>query len=287
MVWPFKGDTSGETTDPKQDQQRREFRLSRYIIIGAFVFIGIMLGVHLITLQSAIKVTNGNITATNSLIDKIDTSNQTIFNILLPIFGAWVGVVVAFYFGSVQAKKAQDALTEQAKNAHETLIKAFSREDRKLSNITVEQSLRQYPSALKVSTVTLKDTLTKVMETFGDLSNVVVIDETSRPLGVLYKSDLLEIDEIKKNDISNKKYTDSKSLDSLIEQIAKEFVTKKKWDKNGINNYAKLQLNTTLLEAKNLMTQISDKINDLLGLVMDNGKLIGVISYDMILAYQQ
>jgi hypothetical protein len=104
---------------------------------------------------------------------------------------------------------------------------------------------------------------------------------------VLYKSDLLEIDEIKKNDISNKKYTDSKSLDSLIEQIAKEFVTKKKWDKNGINNYAKLQLNTTLLEAKNLMTQISDKINDLLGLVMDNGKLIGVISYDMILAYQQ
>jgi hypothetical protein len=273
-------------TDPKQEQQRREFRLSRYIIIGAFIFIGIMLGVHLITLQSVVlKPVSGDVI--NSLIDKIDTSNQTIFNILLPIFNAWVGVVVAFYFGSSQAKRAQDALTEQAKSAHDTLIKAFSREDQKLTNITVEQALKQYPSASKVSTVTLKDTLTKVMSTFADLSNVVVIDDTDRILGVLYKSDLLEIDDIKKQDITDKKYTDATYLDSLIEQIAKEFVTKKKWDKNGINNYAKLQLNTSLLEAKNLMTQISDTINDLLGLVVENGKLVGVISYDMILAYQK
>src|SRR5215469_13722187 len=151
MVWPFKGDTSGDPSDPKQEQQRREFRLSRYIIIGAFIFIGIMLGVHLITLQSVVWKPVSP-TVIDGLIDKIDTSNQTIFNILLPIFGAWVGVVVAFYFGSSQAKKAQDALTEQAKSAHDTLIKVFSREDQQLANITVEQALKQYPSASKVST---------------------------------------------------------------------------------------------------------------------------------------
>jgi hypothetical protein len=53
----------------------------------------------------------------------------------------------------------------------------------------------------------------------------------------------------------------------LIEQIVKEFVTKKKWDKNEITNYAKLQRNTSLLEAKALMALISDKINDVIGLV--------------------
>jgi hypothetical protein len=105
--------------------------------------------------------------------------------------------------------------------------------------------------------------------------------------GILYKSQLLEIDEIKKQDITDKTYTDSKILESLIEQIAKEFVTKKKWDKNGIINYAKLQRNTSLLEAKSLMAQISDKVNDVVGLVIEDGKLIGIITYDIIVAYQK
>ena len=206
----------------------------------------------------------------------------------MPIFGAWVGVVVAFYFSTEQAKRAQETLTEQAKSTHDTLIKAFSQDDQRLANITVGQSLNQYPSAQKVSTVTLKDTLTKVLESFGDFSNLVVLNEPGgHPLGVLYKSDLLEIDDLKKHDITDKKYTDNTILDFLIEQITKEFVTKKKWDKNGINNFAKLQRNTSLLEAKNLMAKISDTVNDVLGLAIEDGKVIGVISYDMILAYQR
>jgi uncharacterized membrane protein YraQ (UPF0718 family) len=111
------------------------------------------------------------------VLDRLDRSNQTLFNILLPVFGAWVGVVVAFYFGSKQAKKAQEALTEQTKRGHDLLFKALSREDQRLANITVEQALNQYPNARKVSIVDLKDTLTNVLESFGDFSNVVVLDK--------------------------------------------------------------------------------------------------------------
>jgi hypothetical protein len=296
MVWPFKrrvpngenSSTRQQQQAPEQQQQRIEFRLSRYIIIGAFVFIGVMLVVHFVTLQSVIIRPNTRINDTNSLIDKVDTSNQTIFNILLPIFGAWVGVVVAFYFSTEQAKRAQETLREQAISTHETLIKALSRDEQRLANITVEQSLNQYPSAKNVSTVTLKDTLTKVLESFGDFSNIVVLNEPGgHLLGVLYKSDLLEIEDVKKQDITEPQNTDNIILDTIIEKITKEFVTKKKWDKSGINNYAKLQNNTSLLEAKSLMGQISDKVNDVLGIVIETGKVIGVITYDMILAYQR
>ena len=106
-------------------------------------------------------------------------------------------------------------------------------------------------------------------------------------MGVLYKSDLLQIEDLKKQDITVPQNTDNIVLDTVVEKITKEFVTKKKWDKNGINNYAKLQNNTSLLQAKNLMGQISDKVNDVLGLVIESGKVIGVVTYDMILAYQR
>jgi hypothetical protein len=127
-----------------------------------------------------------------------------------------------------------------------------------------------------------------VLESFGDFSNIVVLNEPGgRPLGVLYKSDLLQIEDLKKQDITVPQNTDNIVLDTVVEKITKEFVTKKKWDKNGINNYAKLQNNTSLLQAKNLMGQISDKVNDVLGLVIESGKVIGVVTYDMILAYQR
>jgi hypothetical protein len=42
--------------------------------------------------------------------DDVNNSNQSFFNILLAVFAAWVGAVVAFYFGSENLHQAQQTL---------------------------------------------------------------------------------------------------------------------------------------------------------------------------------
>jgi len=74
-----------------------------------------------------------------------------LFNILLPVFGAWVGVVIAFYFGSQQKKRVQD-----------TLEKVITPEE-KLSGTKVRQLLDKYPSIKNIHKVTLEDTIKDVI----------------------------------------------------------------------------------------------------------------------------
>jgi hypothetical protein len=45
-----------------------------------------------------------NPTIIREMIDEFKRSNTTLSGILLPVFGPWVDVVVAFYFGSEQAR---------------------------------------------------------------------------------------------------------------------------------------------------------------------------------------
>jgi hypothetical protein len=95
----------------------RRFLLAAIIVGSAFALIGVMLAIHWSTVSTVIRNAS-NVTNLTNVLDSLDKSNQTLFNILLPVFGAWVGVVIAFYFGSEQAKKAQ-----------ETLVKALSPQD--------------------------------------------------------------------------------------------------------------------------------------------------------------
>lgn len=223
------------------------------------------------------------------LIDKVDSSNQTIFNILLPVFGAWVGVVVAFYFGTEQAKKAQDALKEQAKSADDLLVKALSLDKDKLAKHTVSELLKKYPSASDVAVVVnLTDHLKQVLEKFKlhGFSNLVVVnkEQPDKPLGILYYLDLLRTDKILSNKFNDIETT---QLKEIIVEIHKDFVTNEQWSPSGLVNYAELQTNVTLLEAINRMSTvgINNKVNDVLGLVIEGGKMIGVVTYDMILGF--
>jgi hypothetical protein len=122
------GQIAFNTNVPSQQQPSSQYGFSRIILIGSFVFIGVMLFIHYITLENLLNsqyITDKNSTAIKELIDNVNTSNQTVFNILLPVFGAWVDVVVAFYFSS-----------EQEKNTHDILIKKLSPDEEKLSTST-------------------------------------------------------------------------------------------------------------------------------------------------------
>ncbi len=171
--------------DSDQKQQYTQYRLSRIIILGAFVFIAGMLIIHYVTVNYVLVNNNHNDTATKNILEQVNASNQTIFNILLPIFGAWVGVVVAFYFGSEQARKAQEAL-----------VKVMSTEEEKLAAVKVNALLERFPGTQQPHTVTLQDNIGHILDVFKvteGLSDVLVVGLDDTPLGVLYKVELLSI----------------------------------------------------------------------------------------------
>ncbi|HZI72125.1 MAG TPA: hypothetical protein VFD60_13295, partial [Nitrososphaeraceae archaeon] len=91
-----------------------QFWLALAIIIPAFILIAYMLSIQDNTSKMLVDrlfpkgSTSSNLTNQRDMIAEFDRSNTTLFNILLPVFGAWVGVVVTFYFGSEQARKAQE-----------------------------------------------------------------------------------------------------------------------------------------------------------------------------------
>jgi hypothetical protein len=265
------------TNDDTPQQPHTQYSLSRIIILAAFVMIGGMLIIHYTTVNIVITHNANNATAVTGILDRLDRSNQTLFNILLPVFGAWVGVVVAFYFGSEQAKRAQEA--------QEKLVKALSPGEEKLSTIKVEDLLNKYPNTKKIQKVTLEDKIKDVITSFGDLSDVLVVKD-DKPLGILYKIDLFSKTELAKQDIA---LSYEKPLKEIIAQITDEFITKKKWDiDKGITNLAEVKPDDNLLHARQKMYHISTQVNDVRCVVTDTGgKAIGIFSYDSIAAFMK
>jgi hypothetical protein len=281
-----------KTTDTQSEKPKTastsslQLLLALIIVVAAFLLIGVMLSIQYSTTNLAIsnygkqtdKEKNGTLIITEVL-QSLDRSNQTLFNILLPVFGAWVGVVVTFFFASEQTKKAQ----EVQQSLQQSLVQALSPEEEKLSKIKVEDLLNKYPAARNVRKVTLDNTIKEVLDSFGDLSNVLVVDKEGKPLGILYKADLLGIFG-KKDTKIDAHYNEP--LRNHIGSITEDFIKKTQWSETGIRNYATLALNTTLLSATEKMNAISDQVNDVVGLVMDtNGIPISVVTYDMIVGY--
>jgi hypothetical protein len=285
MVFRRKGKKTTDTQSeiPKSTTSfSMQLLLAMIIVVAAFLLIGVMLSIQYSTINYAItkygttRGTNGTLII-NDILQSLDRSNQTLFNILLPVFGAWVGVVIAFFFSSEQVKKAQ----EIQQSLQQSLVQALSPEEEKLSRIKVQDILTKYPVATNVHKVTLDNTIKEVLDSFGDLSNVLLVKDR-KPLGILYKIDLLGIFS-KMNAKIDDHYEDK--LTSHIGSIT-DFVTKRQWSETGIHNYARLTPDTTLLSTRERMYGVSNQVNDVVGLVMDtNGIATAVVTYDMIVGY--
>jgi hypothetical protein len=95
----------------------------------------------------------------------LDRSNQTLFNITFA--GIWrTGCCSSsFYFGSEQAKRAQEA--------QENLVEALSPREERLSTIKVKELLNKYPNTKKIQKVTLENEIKDVRSNFGDFGNTI------------------------------------------------------------------------------------------------------------------
>ncbi|MEO9306709.1 MAG: CBS domain-containing protein [Nitrososphaera sp.] len=240
------------------------------IIIGlSFFFIGYMLWMQDHTTSEIRSQIEGminshgissNQTALLAALQETDKSNQSTFNILLPVFAAWVTAVVAFYFHTQTQNQAQD-----------TIQKLSSQITGQVSSMTIDQLLKRYPDSGNVVTVKPTDTLKTVQDQCTQFGNVVVIDENGKPLGLIYSSSLLSLvgtpDSILKD-----------SFDKITDPITGDL-----WSKEGkVNNYASLTLQDLVSDAKQKMDNV--KLNDqrIRGLVMVGSKVAYIVNYQML-----
>lgn len=239
-------------------------------IVGlAFFFIGYMLWMQDHTtsetrsqIEEMIKthdMPSNKTTAMLDALDKTDKSNQTTFNILLPVFAAWVTAVVAFYFH-----------TQVQSQSQQTINNLTSQITGQLSNMTINDLLKYYPDSKNIVTVKTTSIMNDVIPKCQQFGNVVVIDDTGKPLGIIYSSSLLSL------------ALDNTALQSHFDKII-DPITNDPWSKKGsVDNFAQLALQDSVSYAKQQMDKIKPNDARIRGLVLDGGKVSNIVNYQML-----
>jgi CBS domain-containing protein len=267
--------------------------LALLIVVPAFILIFYMLSIQQGTISEALSSVRNLGSLNDSRIDTLTgfyrelyQSNQNMFALMTTVFGAWVGAVVAFYFGAKNLAAAQNSIDKIQQSQGETIRKALSPQE-KLSQMTVEQLLNENSTAKNVITVSMQTNVGDVKKKFSDnrdLTNVLVVDVNQKPLGLLYKDDLAKL----RNEGETPEAIDGRQLGERIENIKDDFVTHRPWNKaTGVKNYAELSLADNLQIAQSAMQAKADgpKVR---GIVLDTqGKVVGIVDYTMISAVLQ
>jgi hypothetical protein len=260
--------------------------LALLIIVPAFGLISYMLLIQQITINDALSSVRGQTSVDETLTGfyrEINQANQTMFALMTTVFGAWVAAVVAFYFGTKSLAKTQDSLDKQTEAIREALPS-----QQKLSSMTVQQLLDEYPTAKEVEKVDMQTKIGKIKKIFKDekdLTNVLVVGDDERPRGLLYSADLPMLPNVGESEDPT---YDALMLKERITNITDDFVTHNPWNPKpwnpttGVKNYAELLLTDNLQIAQSAM-QAKANGPKVRGVVLDTqGKVVGIVDYTMI-----
>jgi len=198
---------------------------------------------------------------------KLEKSNHDVFNMLLPMLGAWVGAVVAYYFGSKNLDKAYETFSDVSK----------SHSDKKILEI-INEIVTKHPDSMEIAKVKLNDKLKDVEKSLKEYGNVVVVDDKEKPLGVLYKEDLSDY---RLNHISD---WQDKKLEEIINtpDELKDSISGKSWTKDGVRNFATLTLQDSVQDAISKLDAIKSKNPDVRGIIMTVNKMIGIVNFSIL-----
>jgi CBS domain-containing protein len=293
----FGGGRKSDGSQESAQEPDRRFLLAAIIVFAAFVLVGFMLAIQSYTVTTVISSGKSGSNLTSAL-TMVNQSNQTLFNTLLPVFGAWVGVVVVFYFGSKQAEKAQEAL-----------VKTTSSVEEKLVALKVQAILDKYPETQHPIRVKLTDQIKDVLAAFSNtLTDVLVVDKDDKPVGILYKSDLLSVLGVLSTTDRNKLANEGNDPDAttpLYEKLSSInnhlLIPERKWvvagkpvvqstlnkENSATDNFARVTPDDNLLLARERMVSVNKQINDVRCVVIDeaSGQVRGIFGYDSILAF--
>ncbi len=138
-------------------------------------------------------------------------------------------------------------------------------------NTTIRELINDYvdPKDREIIKCVFEDKIKNVNEEIRKHGNIVV-HENDIPKGILYTGDLSASDE-ELND---------KLGDFIEKKKPVDKITGKKWTKNGVENYAVISYKHTLSEAKTLMDSIKKNNPTLVGIVLEDGKMMAIVNYE-------
>lgn len=165
--------------------------------------------------------------------EEINKSNQNLFNALLPLFGAWIGAIIAFYFGTKNMDKVYDSLN----NTQKSLVEATT--NKKISTESLAEIVSKNSNSLNVRKIKLNNTIKEAVDQSDGISNVLVIDDKEQPLGLLFISDITS--RVSKDEI-NTKYTTTSVKDFIKQFEISDHITKQKWTEAGVKNYVVVKI---------------------------------------------
>jgi hypothetical protein len=254
-------------------------RIATILVVGTFILIGGILFFHFFIINSFTNQMNQKLNQANSTPEQIgivfrdvNNANLNIFSIVLSLFGAWVGAVLAFYFGSQSIDKAYSSLSQ----AQDSINKLVS--DNKLAGIKVKETIEKNPSSKDFKKFKMDAKVKEIIANPVDKYPCVMItdDSEKKPLGLLFISDLPVQDS--KSTLS----TVDKSLKDYLKDVTiTDFITKDKWSPEGVQNFAIVNMDNSLKEVVEKMKKIKDSLS-VRAVVIEKDVPIAIITHDMI-----
>lgn len=264
----------GNLKKPKLFQDQ----ISVVLIGGAFILIAFILGIHFYS--SSIIITqfnNSSPTPTSEqrvdFFGEINASNLNLFSVILTLFGAWIGAVLAFYFGSQSLDKAYTSL-KQAQDSINTLVL-----DTGLAGVKVSEIITKNPDSLKLLKFKLTEKIKEIVSKAKDVNykHVMITDESERKvLGLLFISDLLKIKS--EGDLLKVEDTLGKFLET---NEVTDDITKIRWTKQGVKNFVPANMDDSVKNVVDNMKGLGDSLS-IRAVVMEKDLPHAIITYDMI-----
>jgi hypothetical protein len=254
-------------------------RISVFLIGGAFILIAIILGIHFYSASIIItQFNNSDPPPTNDervdFFGEINTSNLNLFSIILTLFGAWIGAVLAFYFGSQSLDKAYSSLS-QAQDSISNLVL-----DSGLAGVKVREIITKNPDSTKLLKFKPTDKIDKIVKAAKDINykHVMITDESERKvLGLLFISDLLKY--VSKSE--GEMLTVEETLEKFIEiNEVIDDITKLRWTKQGVKNFVIVNMDDSVKNLVDKMKGLGDSLS-IRAVVMENDLPRAIITYDM------
>lgn len=248
-------------------------KIAVLLIGGAFVIILAILAIHSYDTGIVLNNLSNPTTEQLQLYREINNSNLNVFSIIFSLFGAWVGAVLAFYFGSQSLEKAFNSLTQ----AQSSIDKIVS--DNRLAGIKVEEIISKNPDSRALLKFKLEDKINKIVKDAEERSySFVMVTEAAgnQILGLLFIVDLTGL----------KSKADLVNLDETLEKFitdneVKDTVTKMRWTKEGLKNYVIASMDDSLKTVVDRMKQLNDSLS-VRAVVTENGVPVATITYDMV-----
>jgi hypothetical protein len=218
---------------------------------------------------------------------EVNASNTNLLSILLPVIGAWVGAILAFYYGN----KNIDKITESIKAAT-----VLPDDEDKLANMKVGDILDKFPEYKDVITAKISESVGASYSNVPEkATNLLLLDDSDRPLGIIYKTDFTRNTAIKEVQIRSEASSFANFFTSMITAGTpiKDIITEQIWTSNGLdkgkNNYAHIDKNDNLLQARIKMREVSLR-QEMKGVILEGDKILGIITYELfsnVLAQEQ